>query len=91
MSDKVNPHTPYFKSYDLGALSEQGAEIVLRPMKGTAPRGRTLADRAITLHVANERALLEALDADEIAQFGTLLAKLLPSLEPKAKPRRPAP
>jgi uncharacterized metal-binding protein YceD (DUF177 family) len=33
MSDKVNPHTPYFKSYDLGALSEQGAEIVLTPGK----------------------------------------------------------
>lgn len=51
-------------------------------------RGRTVADRAITLHVANERALIEALTPEEQAQFGALLAKLLPSLEPKAKPRR---
>ena len=53
------------------------------------PRGRTLADRAITVHVANERALIEALSGDEQEEFGQLLARLLRSLEPRATPRRP--
>lgn len=51
-------------------------------------RGRTLADRAITNHVANERALIEALSEEEQGQLGDLLARLLRSLEPRAKVRR---
>lgn len=51
-------------------------------------RGRTLADRAITIHVANERALIEALSGKQQEELGLLLARLLRSLEPSAKPRR---
>lgn len=53
-------------------------------------RGRTLADRAITMHVANERALLDALTPEEQAQLSDLLAKLLPSLEPRPARRTAA-
>ena len=51
-------------------------------------RGRTLADRAITIHVANERALIEALSGKQQEELGLLLARLLRSLEPSAKPHR---
>jgi DNA-binding MarR family transcriptional regulator len=47
------------------------------------PRGRTLADRAITSHPANEARLLATLTADEREQLSALLAKLLRSLEPR--------
>ncbi len=48
------------------------------------PRGRTLADRAITIHPANDARLLAALTPDERDQLSALLAKLLRSLEPQA-------
>lgn len=54
-------------------------------------RGRTLADRSITIHVANERALIEVLSGDEQDQLGELLARLLRSLEPRAHARREQP
>lgn len=52
------------------------------------PRGRTLADRAITAHVANEQKLLECLSTEEREQLSRILPPLLRSLEPRAKPRR---
>lgn len=45
-----------------------------------SPAGLELVDRVVEGHVANERRMLEGLDAEELRQFNTLLRKLLVSL-----------
>ena len=45
------------------------------------PEGHRLVDELAPLHVANERELIDALDANEQQQLAALLAKLLGSLE----------
>jgi DNA-binding MarR family transcriptional regulator len=44
-------------------------------------KGNALIDSALGEHIANERRLLAALDAEERAQLATLLKKLLVDLE----------
>jgi DNA-binding MarR family transcriptional regulator len=43
--------------------------------------GRRLADKLIRVHMANEAAILQALDTDEQRQLASLLGKLLASVE----------
>jgi DNA-binding MarR family transcriptional regulator len=48
---------------------------------GLTERGKELVDRAMDAHVENETALLGALDAEDRKNLGTILRKLLLSLE----------
>jgi len=48
---------------------------------GLTPRGRELIDRAMDAHVENETQLLEALSPSERIALGSILRKLLLSLE----------
>jgi DNA-binding MarR family transcriptional regulator len=48
---------------------------------GLTERGRELIDRAMDAHVANETALLGVLSSSECKALGTILRKLLLSLE----------
>lgn len=51
------------------------------------PAGLALADRAIVDHVAGEAALLQVLSRSERSQLGSLMRKLLASLEQRAEDR----
>ncbi|HEX8854168.1 MAG TPA: MarR family transcriptional regulator [Thermoleophilaceae bacterium] len=47
------------------------------------PSGRRAVDRAVELHIANEDALLDSLDDDELGALDDLLRKLVAALERK--------